>query len=395
MSASPILRFLVAAAAFLALSEAALAQSPSCQRYRAELAALERGGGRQLSAAAERQRAEIGRLSTYYRSIGCGERGPFGGLFGGPPAECGSIAQRIRQMEASYASLLAQPDEFGNVDERRRQLMAAVQQTCNVEQQEASAPRSFLESLFGPPRGTSRAPEPQGMPMDPDVGSETLALGGRRLVCVRSCDGYFFPLVNGSRETADDLCQALCPGAETAAFATPGSDDAIRRAISLHGKPYATLPNAFKYQKSFDESCSCKKEAESWAQVLRRAESMIDQRRGDIIVTAQKSDEMARPKAAPVQPAKDPKAAAAEKKALEAVEKKANDAAEAKEAAEQGAAAPTASKESSGIGPQSIENSQIVGKNEGPKQDLTAGDGTKRTIRVIAPNIIPVPRRNP
>ena len=45
----------------------------ACERYRAELASLTRSGAaaRSYEAAAARHRDEIGRLSGYYRSIGC------------------------------------------------------------------------------------------------------------------------------------------------------------------------------------------------------------------------------------------------------------------------------------------------------------------------------------
>ena len=76
---------------------------------------------------------------------------------------------------------------------------------------------------------------------------------------------------------------------------------------------------------------------------------------------------------------------AADRKASEAVE--AEDAAEA----EVGAAAPTASGESAGIGPKSIESSRVVTRSEGPKVQVAGPDGAKRSIRVVAPNIIPVP----
>jgi hypothetical protein len=203
---------------------------------------------------------------------------------------------------------------------------------------------------------------------------------------VRTCDGFFFPLANapGGRESADEMCQALCPGAETLAFAMPGSDDAISRAISLKGRPYAAMPTAFKFQKSFDGSCTCKKDGETWSLVLRRAESMLDQRKGDVIVTAEKAEELSRPKVAQAQlkkpdPKQDPK-----------VDPKATEA-EDKAAAEIGAAAPTASQESSGIGPKSIEAGRIIPKGEGVQREVTEPDGKKKAVRVIAPNIIPVP----
>lgn len=370
-----LLAFLLATAALLVAGEAALAQSAACQRYRAELAALDRGAS-PVSVAAERQRVEIARLSNYYQSIGCERRSPFSRLFGGPaPAECNSIAQRIRQMRANYAELSAQGDQSANI-ERRRQLRAAIEQACSAQQQASSGPLGFFESLFG----LSRPRVPEQIPEYPLNGEENLPLGGRRLVCVRTCDGFFFPLSNtpNGREGADEMCQALCPGSETVAFAAPSSDDALHRAVSLKGRPYTSLPTAFKFQKSFDESCTCKKGEETWSQVLRRAEGMLDQRRGDIIVTAQKAEELSRPKISPQQ-------------AKKAAEKKMSDEAEAQAAADAGAAAPTASQESSGIGPKSIETSRVIGRNEGPAREVRTADGAKKTVRIVAPNVIPVP----
>ena len=108
--------------------------------------------------------------------------------------------------------------------------------------------------------------------------------------------------------------------------------------------------------------------------VLRKAESMLEQRKGDLIVTAEKAEELSKPKA---------------QAARKAADKKADE--ETKEAADIAAAAPTASKESAGIGPQSIETNTVVSQGEGSKQEVPAGNGQKKTVRVIAPNIIPVP----
>jgi hypothetical protein len=371
MTKTSLIRSLVAAAAFMVAGQAALAQSPECRRFQAELANLERSGGNAPTGAMRTQRSEINRLVNYYRNIGC-ERGPLGFLAGPPPAECGTIAQQIRQLESGYARLAAQAVDTGDIEMRRRQLQAAVQQTCSTE------PRGFFESLFGPPRG--QQPQeimPEGQPIISE--SQQPSYGGGRLVCVKTCDGSSFPVSNspGGRQGADEMCQALCPGTETTAFATSGGDEGLSRAISVSGnKPYTSLANAFKFQKTFDESCACKKGDESWATVLRRAEGMLEQRKGDLIVTAEKAEELSRPKAV---------------QARKAAEKKADD--EAKAAAEIAASAPTASKESSGIGPQSIENTTVVGQGEGAKREVVTNNGTKKAIRVVAPNVIPVPNQ--
>jgi len=366
MTKTFLLRSLLAVTAFLAAGQAAFAQSPECQRFRAELANLERSGGGAPTRQMQVQRAEISRLARYYSSIGC-ERGPLGFFSGPAPAECPAIAAQIRQLEAGYARLAQQAIDPAEVDARRRQLQAAVQQTCSAE------PRGFFESIFGPPRGQEIAP--QGQPIIADEGRP--ALGGGRLICVKTCDGSFFPLTTppGGQQSADEMCQALCPGTETTAYAYPGGDDGLTRAVSLSSnRPYTSLANAFKFRKTFDESCACKKPDESWAVVLRKAESMLAQRKGDVIVTAEKAEELSRPKAA---------------QARKAADKKVDE--EEKAQAESAAAAPTASKESSGIGPQSIETTRVVGENEGNRQDVVSGSGQKKSVRVIAPDLIPVP----
>jgi hypothetical protein len=367
MTKRSFLRSFLALAAFVAVGQSALAQSPECQRFRAELAALDRSGGGASTGAMQAQRAEINRLVGYYRNIGC-ERGPLGFLSGPAPAECPAIAQQIRQLEGGYARLSAQSVDPADVEFRRRQLQAAVQQTCSTE------PRGFLESIFGAPRQPQQQQiAPEGQP----IMSDEPSLGGGRLVCVKTCDGSFFPLSAppGGRQGADEMCQALCPGTETLAFAYPGGDDGLNRAVAVSSnRAYTSLQNAFKFRKAFDESCACKKPDESWALVLRKAESMLEQRKGDMIVTAQKAEELSRPKAV---------------QARKAAEKKVND--EAQEAAAIAAAAPTASGESAGIGPQAIENTTVIGQGEGPKREVVTGEGAKKTVRVVAPNVIPVP----
>jgi hypothetical protein len=239
---------------------AASAQTTSCERYRAELASLSRAGAtaRAVEAASGRLQREISGLATYYRSIGC-ENGFFF-----RPAECTPIAQRIRALQANQAAVAAQAgSDPGALEQRRRQLRAAISKACDEEGQHTAA-------------------------LPPDAAS---ARGGDRLVCVRTCDGYFFPLENkpaGSATTAA-LCKALCPNAEVAVYHAP-RDGNIEDAVSENGKPYMQLANALRYQRSYDPACSCKKPEETWAQTLQKAERMIASRKGDVVVTERVAD---------------------------------------------------------------------------------------------------------
>jgi hypothetical protein len=246
-----------------AAAQAAWAKSGACQRYRAELAALDHGGGN--ARAATRLAREVARLTAYAQAIGCG-RGY--SLFGGPPRECGAIVQHIRMMQERHARFVAQGGGGGSA--RQQWLRAAVQEACDPERDATAA--------------------------------VTDARGGGRLVCVRACDGFFFPLHNlprRGRSGPDAMCQALCPAAQTVAYRIPGGlDGDIADAVSMRGKPYARLANAFRYQKAVDQSCSCRQPDQSWTEALNKAERMLERGRGDIIVTAKKAEELSRPKLA-------------------------------------------------------------------------------------------------
>lgn len=306
-------------------------------------------------------------MQNYYRSIGCERRGF---LFSSaqPPEECPAIAQRLRSMQASY-DRQANQGPSGNVEARRQQLVTAINQSCSDN-------RNFFERLFGVPPQQQQDP---GAPITETT--DEPRLGGKRTVCVRMCDGYFFPLSSTGKASADEMCQALCPATPTRAFSMPGGDNALPRAISQTGStPYSSLPGAFRFNKSVDPSCYCKTEEQKWSDVLKSAEELLG--RNDTIVSAQRAEELSRPKQA---------VAPKSKQAADALAKKIEQAetAESQAAAKEGEAAPTASRESAGIGPQSIESGRVVGRNEGVKREGTASDGSRRSIRVITPSSAP------
>ena len=410
----------------VAMSGSALAQSGACQRYRAELASLGSGGGG-FEAAAQRQRYEIARLAGYHQSLGCDRGGFF--LFGEPPAECAAIGQRIRLMQATYNQLAARSDS-GASPARRNQLVAAVREACRPQTAALQEPSRSAEKLYAERRrqdAERRAAKSEARSeARSEDGERKAPSGGGRTVCVKTCDGSFFPLENSpeGRNGADQMCKALCPGAETVAYSMP-SDGEIEQAVSLaKRKPYVQLAAAFKFQKSVDASCACRKEGETWAQSLQRAEKMIA-RRGDIIVTAKKAEELSRPKSirvasrnakpaepgpretyasikpdsAPVEVKTEGKseaeantevtAAVASKVAVQ--NQKADQKAEVDVDATGSLKVPTASNASSGIG-EKVAASKPLPQGDGPKLELKEGDGAVRKVRIVAPGVIPVPK---
>jgi hypothetical protein len=379
---------LASAPVLAALAGAAMAQTPACSNWRAELASLQgqRGGDPRAAQAAQRVAGQLAQLSSQYRAMGC-DRGGF--LFFGeqPPAQCGGVRAQLGALQSQYAQLQRQA-QGGGVEQRRAQLAALIDSNCRDQRQ-----RGFFETIFGiePRRGEIDSTLPELDPEQPRDPSETTARqGGPHTVCVRTCDGFFFPLANnpGGREGQDEMCQALCPGTETLAFGMSNGGDIQNAVARSSGTPYASLPNALKYTKSFDASCTCRAPGQSWTQALQQAEQMLDQRKGDIIVTEQRSLEMSRPK--PEQPQRGKKGAAAGTPEA-APAGPAPTVLQAAPGDEPAAAAnlPTASTESAGVGPQKIDGAQTLNQGDGLKRESKSVTGERRTVRIVAPNLAP------
>ncbi len=404
------------------------AQSAACNQFRAELAALDRagsGGGQsaQFGAAAPRQSVELQRTVNYARQLGCDR----GGLFNTAPAECGAINAQISRMRANLSQLEAQADNGGVNPARRQQLLAAIDRACRVAPVEArpQQPRGLFDALFGggnnaPPQDVPQYSDPrrnpynspnqinpmpeldgQIMQAEDDDGFGNRRLGGGRAVCVRTCDGFFFPVsvLPEGRRGANEMCQSLCPGTETKAYFMSSAGE-IQDAVASDGTPYRNLANAAKYQTNFDPACGCRKIGQTWAEALRQAEALLDRRKGDIFVTEAKAEELSRftpkdKKADDKSKDKKGKNKPVVPEATATVEPSANaasdvaDPASVAEAAA-GAAAPTASQESSGIGPQTIDAQSVASKATGNKIEVALPNGEKRVVRVIGTGQQPV-----
>ena len=74
-------------------------------------------------------------------------------------------------------------------------------------------------------------------------------------VCVRLCDGFFFPSATSSDD--DEACAAQCPDAPTARYTEPAGSDRIEDAVSTQGALYSALLVANRYQTTFDNTCRC------------------------------------------------------------------------------------------------------------------------------------------
>ena len=91
--------------------------------------------------------------------------------------------------------------------------------------------------------------------------------GHYRTVCVRLCDGYYFPIGHGVSRSSfyDDAnaCQAQCPASEARLFHMPASHSRIEAAVDHSGLQYSSLENAFLYRKRHVKNCTC--QPKPWA----------------------------------------------------------------------------------------------------------------------------------
>jgi hypothetical protein len=208
------------------------------------------------------------------------------------------------------------------------------------------------------------------------------------MVCVRACDGGFFPIPYvGDRDSLAKICQALCPNAETQLYSMPFGGT-IEESVSTSGFPYASLPNAGKFEQAVDQNCSCRRMDQSWAEALAGVEARLQRHSGDILVTPEISEQMSRRAAPPQLPINVTKAHAADADPLALVQ---NPEPQSVVLDANGvdlnlnAATAAASRETSGIGVEESVGGAYYGLNQGLIVEHKESDGSVTRVRILVP----------
>lgn len=275
----------LALACLLAATSAATANTRVCRQLEAELASAGSGGSakfRKYDAAVTRQREQLDIARRQARRAGCGFS-----FFGGA-GECGALNAQIDRMERNLQALERTRRELaGNANPRRERASILAALDANGCRSAARPPaavvsrdggtRSLFDQLFG-------AQVRQGLPAEQPVpageedsaqirrilrpdGRITIAAppGEFRTLCVRTCDGYFFPMSSASSSVDFDRdqknCESACPGTEVKLYYHRAQGEESDAMVSAGAnEPYASLPAAFLY-KSADYSrprqCGC------------------------------------------------------------------------------------------------------------------------------------------
>jgi Protein of unknown function (DUF2865) len=392
------------------------AQVPAvCQQIQAQIARLDSaatsGGNRRFAQLASRQRAEIATAQRQFQAGGCG------GFF--QNGQCAALGQHIGRMQANLAQLEAQASGGGAMNSAQRaQLMAAYDangcrgggggrwagRTYSTEDRPQTAYQDrggggfagFIEQLFGGGRRDSWREDPafnESSPSDqvPGMGGEDGEQRprgtGYRAVCVRLCDGAFFPMTSAPRPGAgvddEEMCQVQCPGTEVALFHM--RDDRIENAVSPSGRTYSSLPNALRFRTRFDSACTCRPPNGSWAATFAdRVDPTL--RPGDQVVSAEQARLLSMPAA---QRANARDEIAAEQRARRETDRQSRiEAARARGGAPATIGLDGSIRPSGSPSPAEMragERAPAARPAETPAQSDTARDGERRPVRVIGP----------
>ena len=287
-----------------------LASNPVCVRLESQLASLDQGAADPARAdqikrsedAIAKQQADLDRAVGQAHKAGCAGEGFFA-FFSALSPQCGPITSQIQLMRGNLDRMMSDVEQLktgdtGQQGQRRALIGQLAQNNCGAQYTAAanssSGPQSFFDALFG--GGTILNPSGDGAPS-----------GTYHTVCVRACDGYYFPVSYSTVPSrfADDerTCQRQCPAsqAELYSFRNPGED--MTQAVSVTGQAYTALPNAFRYRKELVAGCSCRGPGQSWADALKNADDSTTLESGDIVVTDQNAKALSQPPKQPGKPA--------------------------------------------------------------------------------------------
>ncbi len=306
VAAGRVASVVVAVIALAASVAPAAAQSYVCNDLAAKLAALDKKAAatpadRWASAIAEQRQAIEQNRTAAAR---CGNAAD---------PRCAAIAARGQQMTANLATLQSQHARMGGgtsatSGEQARIRALMTQLRCGERQQPGAQPITAtfdgtrsrvtingavpgqagvtyrISQPGETPPGVRTGPRPESRGLfgflfggnstvDPDLSDEQvidpttaqMLSGNFRTLCVRTCDGYFFPISFGASQgrlkTDANVCKALCPAAETRLYFhhNPGQEAEQAIAADGTGDPLTRLPNAFRYRTEVVAGCTCGK----------------------------------------------------------------------------------------------------------------------------------------
>ena len=177
-------------------------------------------------------------------------------------AQCNQIRSNVEGAQRTLADLNRQRQSANaNQDQTSRQdgLVAELARNrCGAQYEAAASHRNDGAQAGFWSDGEGLAPGAGGG----NFGTGILGVPGStyRTICVRMCDGYYFPINFATTEQSfagdEETCQRQC-GSPSKLYYYPNPGGEVQQAVALDGTPYSALHNAFRYRKELVKSCSC------------------------------------------------------------------------------------------------------------------------------------------
>jgi len=253
----------LAACASLALAQSS-DQQIRCLQLQQELASASQGGGANSDdiARIDKQIAQYDRVfqgtQAAMQDAGCFESFFIFGKALVRSPQCLNMNDRVEDARRQLTQLQQQRAALtGGSGNKRRQAelqQAMAQSGCGGQVRQPRRGGGLFDFFGGGQEEEPALPEtPIYRSIDPN--------GRYRSVCVRLCDGFFYPIsfstYASSLAQEAERCQSSCAApAELYVYRNPGQE--IEQAISLNGSAYMDLPVALKFRKTFVNGCSCK-----------------------------------------------------------------------------------------------------------------------------------------
>ena len=223
------------------------------------MTALDRGNAdparaeqiRRAEDAVNRQQFEVDRLVAQSRRMGCESSGFFS-IFSNPPPQCGPLN---RQIEQQRAALERMQNDLERLSRRHHRTRRAAPVAADRARQQRLRPAIPLGGARRRARRLLRPPVRQQQRRR--LFAARAPMGGTfRTICVRTCDGFYFPIsyaTSPDRFRDDEqTCQRMCPAAEVQLYTYHNPGEEVTQAVSLNGRLYTELPTAFQYRKALD-----------------------------------------------------------------------------------------------------------------------------------------------
>jgi hypothetical protein len=255
---------------------------------------------RQYSNAIADQMSELAKATSEMRNRGCSSENS-SITDSGNAAACDELDSSIDRMQQDLRYLKDRfKDASGGTDDQLRHELESELRDSGCDQPASSGSDTTISNRTDAPP----LPEEQAMrtdtfypPLEEDAPHQ--AIGGRsaygtpagpygasvRTVCVRTCDGGFFPMTPDAT-AADfqrdaDSCAKMCPGVQTELFFHYLQKETTQMVSASTGAPYSAMPYAFAYKKRLPgerSSCSCNMSA--YYDEIKREKAMSDPQPG-------------------------------------------------------------------------------------------------------------------